>query len=77
MKKLTEERAAELRAQGITHVASIVKSHYHTQYYKWERIEVILSHGGKMPPYAKYNGFVHGRRKREIDWGCTIRWSQI
>lgn len=77
MKKLTAERAAQLKAQGIMYVASIVKSHYYTKYYKWECTETILANGGKMPPYAKYNGFVHGYNGREIDWSCTIRWNSI
>ena len=77
MKKLTAERANELKAQGITHIASIVKSHFTTEYFKYEKIETILANGGKMPEYAKWNGFVHGTNGNHIDWSHTIRWSQI
>lgn len=44
MKKLTLERANELKAAGITQIASIVKSHYDSKYFgklrqKLERLE--------------------------------------
>lgn len=77
MKKLTAERAAELKSKGITHIASVVKSHYYTEYFKYEPIETILAYGGKMPQYSMYNGFVHGINGNKIDWSTTIRWSEI
>ena len=77
MKKLTVERANELKAQGITHIASIVKSHYTSRYYKYESIDDIIENGGKMPEYSTYNGFVHGTIHSQIDWKHTIRWNEI
>jgi hypothetical protein len=77
MKKLTAERAAELKAQGITHIASIVKSVYYTKYFKWEPIDNILDNGGKMPRYGGQYGQEYGFNGREINWAHTIRWSQI
>lgn len=78
MKKLTEKRAAELRAQGITHIASIVKSHYYTEYFKVESLETILANGGRMPRYAKsIHGYVVGVNGNHIDWSKTIRWCMI
>ena len=77
MRKLTHERAEQLKKQGITHIASIVKSHFATQYFKCETIETILQNGGKMPEYYMYNGFTHGISGKHINWETTIRWSEI
>ena len=77
MKKLTVERANELKEQGITHIASIVKTHFNSKYFKYEKIETVLNNDGKMPEYTKYNGFIHGTNGNHIDWNHTARWSQI
>jgi hypothetical protein len=78
MKKLTEKRAAELKAKGITHIASIVKSHYDSEYFKVETIEAILENGGRMPKYARnIFGYVEGVNGNQIDWSKTIRWCKI
>ena len=78
MKKLTEKRASELKAKGITYIASIVKSHYDTEYFKVESLETILANGGKMPKYARnIFGYIEGINGNYIDWSKTIRWCQI
>lgn len=78
MKLLTERRAAELKAKGITHIASIVKSHYSSKYFKVESLETILANGGKMPKYARnIYGYVEGVNGNHIDWSKTIRWFSI
>ena len=78
MKILSEKRAAELKADGITYIASIVKSHYDTEYFKVESLETILANGGKMPKYEKnIFGYVQGVNGNNIDWSKTIRWCMI
>lgn len=77
MKKLTAERAEELKAQGITHIASIIRSCYNTEYYKWESIDTILANGGRMPEYPIINNYTVGINGRRIDWAHTICWSKI
>ena len=78
MKILTKKRAAELKAKGITHIASIVKSHYDSEYFKVESLETILANGGKMPKYEKnIFGYVQGVNSNRIDWTKTIRWCKI
>lgn len=78
MKLLTEKRAAELKAQGITHIASIIKSHFDSEYFKVESLDTILANGGRMPKYARgINGYTVGTIGTKIDWRHTIRWKMI
>lgn len=77
MKLLRPERAAELKAAGITHIAAICKSHYSSRYYKVESIDDILQNNGRMPHWSKYNGYVHGIRENHINWHHTAHWSDI
>jgi len=80
MKKLTIEKVNELKAKGITHLASVVKSVYDTTYYNVNSIDDIMANGGKWIP-AVYN--YHGWRGRigisgrKIDWSKTALISQI
>ena len=53
MKKLTEARANELKAQGIEYVIAVIKQHYNTRYVKYESLDSILSNGGKMAAAAR------------------------
>lgn len=62
MKKLTEQRANELRAEGYTHIASVVKSYNATTYWHVNSIDEIMANGGKWIPAAKGQwGNWHGR----------------
>lgn len=83
MKKLTVERANELKAAGITHIASIVKQCYNTKYFVVTNIDRILANGGVRPKTGYYfNGestfaCEWGDTEKNIDWKKTIRWKQI
>lgn len=82
MKKLTTERANELKANGITHIASICKSVFNTEYFKLESIETILANDGRMPKYYMFHDmrgahYIPGINGKNIDWKHTIRWTQI
>jgi hypothetical protein len=82
MKKLTPERAAELRANGIVQIASVVKSVYNTEYCNVNSIDAIMANGGKWIPAARGSypgkrGTWHGRvgiARNKIDWTIT-RWT--
>lgn len=79
MKKLTLERANELKAAGITQIASIIKSHYDSKYFGVASIDEIVANGGMRPKRGKYN-FTKCECsiiEKDIDWKRTIRWSQI
>lgn len=81
MKRLTEEKAAELKAQGITQLASVVKSVYRTEYCHVNNIDDIMANGGRWIPacrgsYPGRRGTWHGRigtARNKIDWTIT-RW---
>jgi hypothetical protein len=75
MKKQSKivQRAIELKAQGYTHIASLVGSCYYTRYYHVVSIEDILSTGKWIPaPYGQIPGSnAHGRigiNGNIIDW---------
>ena len=83
-KKLTPERAAELRAAGITHIASVVKNYRGTDYFGVASLDRILANGGARPRNSHYvNGEGHvlpcewGTTSRCVDWRHVIRWTQI
>lgn len=80
MKRLTEKRAAELKAQGYTQIASVVKTYYNTTYWNVNEIDVIMENGGKWIP-APYNTYGwHGRAgtpTNKIDWSCTCGTKEI
>lgn len=82
-KKLTPTRAAELKARGITKIASTIKNTYNTNYYGVATIDRILDNAGRRPHNANYckNGEILpcecGVTARHIDWETTILWSQI
>lgn len=79
MKKLTQERADKLKAEGITHIASIVKWYKATKYFGVASIEDILANGGVRPKNARYCDMAceRGDLESEIDWAKTIRWGDI
>lgn len=78
MKKLTEKRADELKANGITQIAAVVKSIYNTTYYNVNTIDALLANGGKWIP-AGFGQTETGARGRmgqngaHIDWTITAR----
>ena len=83
-KKLTPERAAELRAAGITHIASVVKNYRGTDYYGVASIDAILANGGDRPRrgnVVSVSGNILptecGVTWRRVNWSATIRWTQI
>lgn len=80
MKKLTIERANELKASGITHIASVVKSRYTTTYYHVNSIQDILNNGGRWIPAPINSIGWHGRRGitgSQVDWSRTILATQM
>lgn len=83
-KKLTPERAAELRAAGITHVASVVKNYRGTDYFAVASLDRILATGGvrpRNPRYVNDCGDIlpceRGVTWSHVNWSHTIRWTQI
>ena len=50
MKRLTQERAGELRQAGYTHIASVVRRYKYTTYWHVNAIDAILANGGKWIP---------------------------
>lgn len=83
-KKLTPERAAELRAVGITHIASVVKNYRGTDYFAVASLDRILSNGGTRPRncnYVRGDGQIlpceWGDTWHNVNWQHTIRWSDI
>jgi hypothetical protein len=80
MKKITPEIAEKLNSQGITHLASVVKSKYNTVYYHVNSIQNLIDNGGKWipAPYNHYNW--HGRigtNGNHIDWNKTVSMRYI
>lgn len=71
MKRLTEQRAQELKAQGYTHIASWCKSVYSTRYFKVAKIDDCIGQRG----IAGNRGIT----EKQIDrlGYKTISWSQI
>ena len=83
-KKLTPERAAELRAAGITHIASVVKNYRGTDYFAVASLDRILTNGGARPRnFNCVNGDGNvlpcecGVTWHHVNWSRTIRWTQI
>lgn len=83
-KKLTSSRAAELKAAGITHIASIVKSYRATEYFGVASIDAILNNGGNRPRRGNVvsaSGNILptecGVTYNSVDWAHTIRWNEI
>ena len=83
-KKLTPERAAALRAAGITHVASVVKNYRGTDYFAVASLDRILANGGVRPRrgnVVSVSGDIlpteRGVTWHNVDWSKTIRWAQI
>lgn len=82
MKTLTVKRAEELKAQGITHIAAVVKTVYATAYYNVNSIDALLANGGKWIA-AEYGTTATGLRVRlgtnasYIDWTVTARTSAL
>lgn len=82
MKILSTERANELKSQGITHIASVVKSHYTTTYYNVNSVSAILRNNGRWIPCAtgRYDCGGHGRigvTGNQVDWSHTIPATQM
>ena len=79
MKKLTIERAMELKAMGITHIASTLRSHYNTTYYNINSIDAILANNGIQPSPARHclYGYKIGVNGNDIDWNSAVVWSRI
>ena len=86
MIKLSQSQAESLKKQGYTHLASIVKSVYNTEYYNVHSIASIMSNGGKWIaadrgsyPAAK-GGTWHGPigiNGNLVDWAKTIRMTAL
>jgi hypothetical protein len=71
------DRARQLQANGYTHMASVVKSHYKTTYYHVVPITEVLAAGrwipaeyGQLPSGAYCRLGIAGNR---IDWSVTGR----
>ena len=81
MKKLSQERADELRADGKTQIASVIKSVYRTTYYHINTIAEIMDNGGKWIPCWKGQcGNWHGPigiTGNQIDWTKTATTRDI
>ena len=82
MKKLTEKRAAELKAKGIIQIAAIVKSIYKTTYYNVNTIDALLANGGKWisADFGETEKEVRcrmGQNGAHIDWSITARTSAL
>ena len=79
MKKLTKKKAEELKLQGYTQIASVVKSVYATTYYHVNTIDDIIANNGRWIP-AKYNDYHRcyvGISGKKIDWPITATTSKI
>jgi hypothetical protein len=75
MKRLSVERANELISSGITHIASVVRSHYSTTYYNVNSIDNLLRNDGRWIAAPGYDGEWHGRigiTGHQVDWSHTI-----
>jgi protoheme ferro-lyase len=75
MKKLTANRAEELKAQGVTHIVSIVKSVYFTEYVKCAAIDDILANGGTQRQGRRGMTITAVRNNPNVK--KYIYWSQI
>ena len=74
MKNLTLAKAQELKLQGITHIASVVKSTFDTTYYHVNSIASLQANNGKWIPAPIYNNGWHGRfgiTSKNVDWNTT------
>ena len=78
MKILSAERANELKSQGITHIASVVKSHYTTTYYNVNSIDNLLRNNGRWiaAPRGRYGNRI-GVTGAQVDWSHTIPATQM
>lgn len=72
MKKLTVEKANELKAKGIQYIASVVRSKFNTVYYHINSIDALLANDGRWIP-AGFNSY--GWRGRVGTTGSNINWS--
>jgi len=84
MRKLTTEVAQELKRNGYTHIAAVVKSYGRTEYFNVHSIDEIMDNGGKwLPCIAGFYRFRNGSYGNirigiigsQIYWKHTIRAS--
>jgi hypothetical protein len=70
------QRATELKKQGFTHIASIVKSYYRTNYYHVVSIDDILKAGKWISAeHVYFQRGAHGRlgiSENKVDWSKTV-----
>lgn len=70
-------KAEELKKQGYTHMASIVKSVYFTKYFHVVKINDVLEAGKWIPAeHVQFYSGAHGRSgtaENKIDWTKTAR----
>ncbi len=70
-------RAKQLKAEGKTHMAAMLKRHYGSSYYNVQSIEDVLAAGKWIAaPYGQFRSGAHGRvgiESRKIDWAITAR----
>lgn len=74
MKRLTIERANELKASGITCIASVVKTIYNTTYYNINPIDAILRNNGRWIA-AGHGQFDNGGRGPVGTIGSQVDWA--
>lgn len=78
MKKLTTEKAQELKRQGYTHLASVLKQVFRTKYYHVVSIDDVIANGGKWVPADK-----NATRDKlgiigtKIDWSITALTTDV
>ena len=71
--RITPEMVVRLRSAGITHLASICKQYYHTEYYHLASLDQILDNGGKMP-FSRSDFGVNGSH---FDWTHVLRFALV
>jgi len=80
MKKLSVQRASELLNAGITHIVSVVKSHYTTTYYNVNSIDAILRNNGRWIAAPSNSHGWHGPvgvTRNQVDWDHAIPSTKI
>jgi hypothetical protein len=82
MKRLTENEIKELRAAGITHLATVVKGWYFTKYWhvvSLDRIEKNNRYWIPCPIRQLPSGAVCrvGVTEKSIDWTKTVALSRV
>lgn len=78
--KLNKEKIEALKVKGITHIASVVKSHFSTTYYNVVSIKEIEENGYNWIPASIVqlpSGAVCRQGVSKVDWSVTEKLQNV